>query len=102
MVRRSPARYLAPIALAATIAGTYLIVHASLNYKKAPVTQTASSPITHAPAKFANARTYTVQPNDTLSQIAHATGVPLATLEALNKNVNPGSLQPGQKLRLRR
>jgi LysM repeat protein len=101
MVRRNPARYLAPIALAATIAGTYLIVHASLHHKKAPVTITAASPITHPRPKFAKARSYTVRPNDTMSQIAHITGVPLATLEALNKNVNPAALQPGQRLRLR-
>jgi LysM repeat protein len=45
---------------------------------------------------------YTVQPNDTLTSVSQHTGVPVSRLEALNPNINPNSLQTGQRLRLRR
>jgi LysM repeat protein len=100
MVRRNPARYLAPIALAVAVAGTYLIVHANLTAK--------SSHVHHAPrrtdgptGKFAKSRTYIVQQGDSLSVISTRTGVPVRTLEALNPNVDPNSLHPGLRLRLR-
>ena len=38
MSARSRARYLAPIALIATIAGTYVIVHSALNPKAPSIT----------------------------------------------------------------
>jgi LysM repeat protein len=102
MGRRSPARYLAPIALAATIAGTYVIVHDALNTKSkaahTPVVQRQTRP--HG--KFAKTKYYAVQPGDSMTAIAAKTGVPLSTLESLNPHVDPNSLQTGQRLRLRR
>jgi LysM repeat protein len=103
-MRRSPGRYLAPIALAATVAGTYLIVHAGLTHK----TSTTSSHVTSRSTTSANhgktrIRVYVVQPGDTLSSISQKTGVSVSTLEALNpKLVDPNSLQAAQRLRLRR
>jgi LysM repeat protein len=47
-------------------------------------------------------RTYTVKPGDTPSGIAEKTGVPLATLQRLNPTLDPQTLSPGQKIRLRR
>lgn len=101
MVRRSPARYLAPLALAAVIAGTYVIVHSGLN-KKPDTAQRTTSGHTSARGKYARARYYVVQPGDSLTSIASKTGIPLATLESLNRNVDPNSLQTAQRLRLRR
>jgi LysM repeat protein len=43
-----------------------------------------------------------VHGGDSLSGIAVKTGIPLATLEALNPSVPPNALQNGQRLRLRR
>ena len=105
MVRRNRARYLAPIALIAAITGTYLIVHGALKPKSSTAqSQTVTTP--RAPrrrTKFARARFYTVQPSDTLISISSKTGVPVATLEALNRAItDPNSLQTGQRLRLRR
>jgi LysM repeat protein len=105
MVPRNRARYLAPIALAAAITATYVVVHAALSDKHATAqsqvvrhTGTTSAPrrkpVGHAPA-------YVVRSGDTLSSISAKTGVSLPTLEALNPNVNPGALQTGQRLRLR-
>jgi LysM repeat protein len=43
-----------------------------------------------------------VRPGDTPSTIAERTGVPLEDLEALNPDIDPQQLTPGQRLRLRR
>ena len=96
---RNPARYLAPIALAATIAGTYLIVHSRLSATSAPVRH---SSVSARHGKYAKQKFYTVQPNDSFSAIAVKTGVSVPTLETLNPSVNPNTLQAGQRLRLRR
>jgi LysM repeat protein len=102
MARRSRARYLAPIALAATIAGTYVIVHDALRAKtKAPHAHVVISP-TRPHGKFAKTKYYAVQAGDSMSAIAAKTGVSLSTLESLNPHVDPNSLQTGQRLRLRR
>jgi len=102
MARRSRARYLAPIALAATIAGTYVIVHDSLSPKtKAPPPHVVIGPV-RPHGKFAKQKYYAVQPGDSMTAIAAKTGVPLSTLESLNPHVDPNSLQTGQRLRLRR
>jgi LysM domain len=98
---RNPACLLAPIALAATIAGTYLIVNSRLSGRPAVAH--------HAPVrrdgprgKFAETRFYTVAPGDNLSRISVTTGVPVPMLEALNGSVDPNALQAGQRLRLKR
>ncbi len=100
--RRNPARYLAPVALVAIVAGGYLIVehHVSAQPHHAS---------THHPrggarprGKFAKTTFYTVQANQTMTGIAKLTGMSLSTLEALNPQVNPNALQTGQRLRLRR
>lgn len=45
--------------------------------------------------------TYTVQSGDTLTSIAHQTGVPVAEILALNPEVDPQILIAGQTLKLR-
>jgi LysM repeat protein len=104
MVASKWARYLAPIALVAVAVGTYVVVHKGLESKPAITTtqvqgtnQGSSKRHRHPPAKF-----YRVHGGDSLSGIAVKTGVPLATLEALNPRVPPNALQNGQRLRLRR
>jgi LysM repeat protein len=46
-------------------------------------------------------KTYVVQNGDTLTSIAHETGVPVATILGLNPGVDPQILISGEKLRLR-
>ncbi|HYH53883.1 MAG TPA: LysM domain-containing protein [Solirubrobacterales bacterium] len=46
-------------------------------------------------------KTYTVQPGDTLTAIAHKTGVPVAEILALNPEADPQILIAGQTLKLR-
>jgi LysM repeat protein len=47
------------------------------------------------------AKTYTVQPGDTLTAIAHKAGIPVAELQALNPEVDPLTLVAGKVLKLR-
>ncbi len=104
MATRSRARYLAPVALIATIAGVFLIVrHDTVTHAAATQSHQAEA---HRPAagvlrRFAAAKVYVVQPGDILSRIAAKTGVPLTTIESLNPTLDPNSLQAGQRLRLR-
>ncbi len=46
-------------------------------------------------------KTYVVQNGDTLTSIAHETGVPVARILRLNPGVDPQILISGEKLRLR-
>jgi LysM repeat protein len=102
MAARNRGRYLAPLALAATIAGTYIIVHNALTAKHSTTHTRTTVTAPRAHGKFAKAKYYAVQSGDSLTSIAAKTGVPLASLEALNPHVDPNSLQTGQRLRLRR
>lgn len=103
---RNPARYLAPLAIAAVAAATYAIVHDALKHKDAASSISIVSSTTKTPAttthKVTKSRFYVVQPNDTLSRIAAKTGVSLAAIESLNPSVNPNALRLHQRLRLRR
>ncbi len=101
MAARKGARFLAPIALAATIAGTYLIVHQGLTAKSS-TSQHSATTHRHAHGKYARAKFYVIQGGDSMTSIAHKTGVALNTLEELNPSVDPNTLQTGQRLRLRR
>lgn len=47
------------------------------------------------------AKTYVVKSGDTLTAIAHRTGVPVAQILALNPEVDPQILIAGQTLKLR-
>jgi LysM repeat protein len=47
------------------------------------------------------AKTYTVQTGDTLTAIAHKTGVPVAEILALNPEVDPQILIAGETLKLK-
>jgi LysM repeat protein len=103
---RNPARYLAPLALAATIVVTYTIVHRGFLAKHSTTTTTSAvqqqlTGLHRAPTKT-KAKFYVVRPNDTLSEISARTGVAMSVLESLNPAINPNALQPSEKLRLRR
>jgi LysM repeat protein len=105
-MRRSPARFLAPIALVAFAVALYSVVNDSgkttdTNSGGATPTATAtSSSKSGAKKKTSKKRkTYTVKSGDTMSGIAEKTGVSLETLTDLNPDVD--TLSPGQKLRLR-
>jgi LysM repeat protein len=115
--RRSPARFLAPLALASVVIALLLIVSASggggkTGSKDAGTAQTNSTASQGKPstttvksgtgqAGTGGARSYRVRVGDTLGGIAAKTGVPLATLQSLNPNVDPQAMTAGQKIKLK-
>jgi LysM repeat protein len=106
-MRRSPARFLAPIALVAFAVALYSVVNDSREPagsnsggSSATATPTATSKSSSKKKTSKKKRkTYTVKSGDTMSGIAEKTGVSLETLTDLNPDVD--TLSPGQKLRLR-
>ena len=108
MAGRSPARFLAPIALLAFVFALYTVVNngrdkTSPNGAALPtVTATATSKKTSKKSSHSKkAKTYTVKSGDTLSGIAQKTGVDSSRLVRLNPKLDPGTLTPGQKIKLR-
>ncbi len=100
MPPRSRARYLAPVALAAVLAGTYLVVHAGVSHNHPAIQHVRRG--RGIRRRYARTRYYFVQPGDNLTSISAKTGLGIGQLETLNPNVDPNSLQAGQRLRLRR
>jgi len=95
MIRRTPARFLAPLALIAFVVVAVMLVKGTNRDSKAqhPVLQHVSH--RHVP------KLYTIRSGDTLPAIAHHYGVPLARILALNPKVDPRALSVGSQLRLR-
>jgi LysM repeat protein len=108
MAARSPARWLAPLALVTVSIAVYGVVSSGLRSDDAGTSEPArtsrsqgrqASHTTEGGAR--RPRTYVVKPGDTLSGIAATTGVPLATLTRLNEDLDSQSLQAGQHIKLR-
>lgn len=99
MVAKKPGRYLAPLALVAVLAAVLLVVRAGVGH------HSLGSPVVHqlpvSRPLVPQQAFYVIKPGDNLSEISVKTGVPVATLEALNPAVDPSALQTGQRLRLR-
>jgi LysM repeat protein len=108
MAARSPARFLAPLALVAVAVALWMIVgHSSSDSgsgssgTSATEQQATATPTATRKKKPKHPRFYTVKPGDTPSGIAEKTGVPLTTIEELNPELDPQALSPGTKLKLR-
>jgi LysM repeat protein len=109
---RSPARWLAPLAILGSVAAI-LVVISSANSGSSADTQTAAPGITGStsttttsttgttPVSTGGRRFYVVKDGDVLSAIADKTGVPLATIEQLNPKVDAQTLHAGQRIKLR-
>lgn len=61
--------------------------------------QTKNRPVQTQPRT--KKKVYKVQSGDSLTVISEKTGVPVERLERLNPGLDPQTLQPGQKLKLR-
>jgi LysM repeat protein len=112
--RRSPLRFLAPVALVAFGVAILMLVSsfrstagpdqpsASEQAKQRDLGAQAKKPKKRRstngdlPTKF-----YTVKTGDTLGSIAEKTGIPVAKLQELNPQVDPQQLGSGQRLKLR-
>ena len=113
--RRSPLRFLAPIALV-IFAVTLLLIVSSSGGDSESGTPSASEQEKDkdlgtsskkkkkrtAPADDAlPTRNYTVKSGDTLGSISEKTGIPVEKLQELNPQLDPQQLVSGQKIKLR-
>jgi LysM repeat protein len=106
--RRSPGRWLAPVALITCIVAVYAVVDNTLLKDDSPSKGGASSqqstPTKPTSSKAAKARkhrrSYTVKSGDTLSAISIKTGVSLVTIQRLNPKLDADTLHAGQRVRL--
>ena len=109
MAGRSPARFLAPLALVAVVVALLMVLSSSRDESgggnNSP-NQTSGSTPTPAPKgkskrERKGPRRYTVKAGDTPSSIADKTGVPLEQILRLNPDLDPQTLAPGQRITLR-
>lgn len=105
--RRTPARWLAPLALVTCAVAVYAVVNNTMSDESSSqgttTTQsTTRTKTTSTGSKHKRKRTYIVKSGDTLSAISIKTGVSLATLEQLNPKLDADTLHTGQKVRLSR
>src|SRR5215208_2100638 len=113
---KSPARFLAPLALIAVLVVFLAIVTASggdgdsgsttsdsqtTPAAKSTTTTKKSTSAKSKKKRKAEKETYRVQVGDTLGGIADKTGVPLERIEELNPDVDPHTLNAGQEIRLK-
>ena len=107
MAGRSPARFLAPLALVGFALALFIVVSSTTKEQpREPGTRGTSAPAEATPAPSAkkkrNARkTYTIKSGDTPSGIAVKVGVPLDQILELNPDLDPQTLTPGTKIKLR-
>jgi LysM repeat protein len=109
MARRSPARYLAPLALVGSIVALYVVVNraggdGTRDGGSTPAASATANPTKQGKGKKPRKqrRTYVVKPGDTPSSIAEKTNVPLSTIQELNPELDDQTLSVGQKIKLRR
>jgi hypothetical protein len=107
MRRRSPGRWLAPLAIVIAAVAVYAVVDSGGRSGGTTTTggaspQPARRPARRPPAarKVRPARTYTVRAGDTFSTISAKTGVALTRIRALNPGVDEQALRIGQKIKL--
>jgi len=107
MAGRSPARFLAPIALVAFAFALYTVVQdarESVGSKSGAERTATPSPSTAKESDKEPSRRkrkmYTVRAGDTPSGIAEANDISLDTLYKLNPELEAESLAPGQRVRL--
>jgi LysM repeat protein len=114
--RRSPLRFLAPVALIAFGIALMMVVSSSKgtsgggktsSSEQAKQRDLGSGVATKKPRRRATgsgklpSRYYTVKSGDTLLSISGKVGIPVAKLQELNPQLDPQQLVSGQKIKLR-
>ena len=107
MAGRSPARFLAPLALVVFALALFMVVSST---SKDGVGETGAqgtaapaeaTPSPNAKKKRRPRKTYTIKSGDTPSGIAVKVDVPLDQILELNPDLDPQTLTPGTKIKLR-
>jgi hypothetical protein len=112
MAPRSPARFLAPLALVAFGIALFMIVTSTstdpdtedggnATQEERPAASPGNGEEDEGGSERRGRRRYTVRPGDTPSSIAEKTGVPLEDILRLNPDLDPQTLSPGQRIKLR-
>ena len=107
MAGRSPARFLAPLALVGFALALFIVLSSTTKEQAGePGTRGTSSPAEATPAPSAKKKrktkkTYTIKSGDTPSGIAVKVDVPLDQILELNPDLDPQTLTPGTKIKLR-
>jgi LysM repeat protein len=109
MAGRSPARFLAPLALVAFALALFAVVSSTTKDNGSTPgardagqpAQSTASPDGGAAKKRKPRRSYTVKTGDTPSGIAEKVNVPLEQILQLNPDLDPQALTPGTKIKLR-
>jgi LysM repeat protein len=101
------ARFLALVALIAAVIALIVVasntnLHSDSNKGKANGAAQTKQHKKQPKKPRTTAKTYEVQSGDTLTSIAHKTGVPIAELQALNPEVDPQILVAGEVLKLQK
>ena len=106
MAGRSPARFLAPLALVAFVVALLMVFSSGNGDEGGEVPASTTRPAATATATpdepTRRRKVYVVKPGDTPSGIAEKTGVSLEQLEEANPDLDPQLLAPGQRIRLPR
>jgi LysM repeat protein len=100
------ARFLALVAIAAAVVAVVVVakntdLHSDSG-NKGGTHKSQTSPQKQQKKPRTKAKTYEVQSGDTLTSIAHQTGVPVAEIQALNPEVDPQILVAGEVLKLQK
>ena len=117
--RRSPARFLAPLAFVAFVFVLFVVITGSAvddgggnDSGRATETQEqrsgsgsdderAGTDTTETTPRRQGRRTYVIKTGDTLGAISEQTGVPLEQLQELNPDLDPQAMVAGQRIKLR-
>ena len=99
---RTPARLIAPIALAVVAVLVFVVIAGSGGDSDSGTDKTTAAKTETQAAKVKTTKaTYTVKTGDTLGGIAVKTGIEVETLQTLNPELDPQALVTGQKITLR-
>ena len=107
MAGRSPARFIAPLALVAFALALFVVVSRTSSEEggrtgaKGTAEPAQVTPSPTAKKKRKQRKTYTIKAGDTPSGIAAKVGVPLDQILELNPDLDPQTLTPGTKIKLR-
>jgi LysM repeat protein len=97
--RNSPARFVAPIALA--LAAVLLVVVVTSSISGGGEESKHGGAKHEKSAEGSGDKYYTVEPGDSFSVIAEKVGTTEDHLQQLNPDLDPQALHPGQQVRLR-
>ena len=112
--RRSPARFLGPIALLVVIAAIVFVVQGSTKDSGSSSSTTTTTRTTQSgkvvtsksstttTVKETGPATYTIAAGDTYETISEKTHIPVGRLQAYNPDIDASALVVGQTLKLRR